>query len=288
MIIIDMNQVMISNLMAQIKRDTLDERLVRHMVLTSLRSYEKQYTEEYGEVVLAYDSRHYWRKDVFPYYKQNRKKDRQKSGHDWSSIFEVLNKIRDEIKEYFPYKVVEVHGAEADDVISTLCKNKGPKDRILILSGDKDFIQLQKYPGVTQYNPITKRPVTNDNPHKYIKEHVMRGDKSDGIPNFLSSDDCIVQGVRQKPISQKKIAKWIDQSPHQFCLDTEQMRNYHRNQRLIDFDYVPEEIEQQILDQYNSLNISGKKVPLEYFKEHQLNELMQDFFFRSSSPFKTK
>ena len=288
MIIIDMNQVMISNLMAQIKRDTLDEKLVRHMVLTSLRSYEKQYVEEYGEVVLAYDSRHYWRKDVFPYYKQNRKKDRQKSGHDWSSIFEVLNKIRDEIKEYFPYKVIEVHGAEADDVISTLCKNKGPKDRILILSGDKDFIQLQKYPGVTQYNPITKRPVTNDNPHKYIKEHVMRGDKSDGIPNFLSSDDCIVQGVRQKPISQKKIAKWIDQSPNQFCLDTEQMRNYHRNQRLIDFDYVPEEIEQQILDQYNSLNISGKKVPLEYFKEHQLNELMQDFFFRSSSPFKTK
>lgn len=288
MIIIDMNQVMISNLMAQIKRDTLDEKLVRHMVLTSLRSYEKQYTEEYGEIVLAYDSRHYWRKDVFPYYKQNRKKDRQKSGHDWSSIFEVLNKIRDEIKEYFPYKVIEVHGAEADDVISTLCKNKGPKDRILILSGDKDFIQLQKYPGVTQYNPITKRPVTNDNPHKYIKEHVMRGDKSDGIPNFLSSDDCIVQGVRQKPISQKKIAKWIDQSPNQFCLDTEQMRNYHRNQRLIDFDYVPEEIEQEILDEYNSLNISGKKVPLEYFKEHQLNELMQDFFFRSSSPFKTK
>ena len=288
MIIIDMNQVMISNLMAQIKRDTLDEKLVRHMVLTSLRSYEKQYTEEYGEVVLAYDSRHYWRKDVFPYYKQNRKKDRQKSGHDWSSIFEVLNKIRDEIKEYFPYKVIEVHGAEADDVISTLCKNKGPKDRVLILSGDKDFIQLQKYPGVTQYNPITKRPVTNDNPHKYIKEHVMRGDKSDGIPNFLSSDDCIVQGVRQKPISQKKIAKWIDQSPQQFCLDTEQMRNYHRNQRLIDFDYVPEEIEQQILDEYNSINISGKKVPLEYFKEHQLNELMQEFFFRSSSPFKSK
>ena len=258
------------------------------MVLTSLRSYEKQYIDEYGEVVLAYDSRHYWRKDVFPYYKQNRKKDREKSGHDWSQIFEVLNKIRDEIKEYFPYKVIEVHGAEADDVISTLCKNKRPKDRILILSGDKDFIQLQKYPGVRQYNPITKRPVTNEDPHKYIKEHVMRGDKSDGIPNFLSSDDTFVTGVRQKPISQKKMIKWVEQTPEQFCLDTEQMRNYHRNQRLIDFDFVPEEIEQKILDEYNSLNISGKKVPLEYFKEHQLNELMQDFFFRSSSPFKSK
>jgi 5'-3' exonuclease len=280
-----MNQVMISNLMAQIKKDSLNENLVRHMVLTSLRSYEKQYFNEYGEVVLAYDSRHYWRKDVFPFYKQNRKKDREKSGHDWHSIFEVLNKIRDEIRIYFPYKVVEVLGAEADDVVSTLCKNKEPKEKVLILSGDKDFIQLQKYPGVTQYNPITKRYVTHDNPFLYIREHVIRGDKSDGIPNFLSEDDVFISGSRQKPISQKKIGKWIEQDPSEFCASTEQMRNYHRNRNLIDFDYIPEEIEQKILDEYTSINISGKKVPLEYFKEHQLNDLMQEFFFRSSTPF---
>ena len=276
---------MISNLMAQIKKDSLNENLVRHMVLTSLRSYEKQYFNEYGEVVLAYDSRHYWRKEIFPFYKQNRKKDREKSGHDWHSIFEVLNKIRDEIRIYFPYKVVEVLGAEADDVVSTLCKNKEPKEKVLILSGDKDFIQLQKYPGVTQYNPITKRYVTHDNPFLYIREHVIRGDKSDGIPNFLSEDDVFISGSRQKPISQKKIGKWIEQDPSEFCASTEQMRNYHRNRNLIDFDYIPEEIEQKILDEYTSINISGKKVPLEYFKEHQLNDLMQEFFFRSSTPF---
>lgn len=288
MIIIDMNQVMISNLMAQIKRDKLDEKLVRHMVLTSLRSYEKQYCEEYGEVVLAYDSRHYWRKDIFPFYKQNRKKDREKSGHDWHNIFEVLNKIRDEIKQFFPYKVIEVHGAEADDVISTLCKNKNPRDRILILSGDKDFIQLQKYPGVSQYNPITKRSVSHENPYRFIKEHVMRGDKSDGIPNFLSEDDTFVTGVRQKPISQKKMIKWVEQDPSQFCDSVQQLRNYHRNRNLIDFDCIPDEIESKIMDEYNSLNISGKKVPLEYFKEHQLNDLMQEFFFRTSTPFKNE
>jgi 5'-3' exonuclease len=287
MVIIDMNQVMISNLMAQIKQSELNEKLVRHMVLTSLRSYEKQYTKEYGEVVLAYDSRHYWRKDLFPFYKASRKKARAESSHNWSAIFEVLNKIRDEIKEFFPYKVVEVHGAEADDVISTLCKNKGPKDKILILSGDKDFIQLQKYPGIKQYNPITKRPVANDDPWHYAKEHVMRGDKSDGIPNFLSDDDTFVTGVRQKPISQKKVAKWIEQKPEEFCATTQQLANYHRNRNLIDFDCVPAEIEDKILHEYNSINISGKKVPLEYFKEHQLNDLLQEFFFRSSSPFDT-
>lgn len=286
MIIIDMNQIMISNLMAQLKGDRLNEKLVRHMVLNSLRTYEKQYTDQYGEMVLAYDSKQYWRKEVFPFYKQNRKKDRERSGHDWTSIFEVLNKIRDEIREFFPYKVVEVLGAEADDVISTLCKNKGPKELILILSGDKDFIQLHKHRGIKQYNPVTKRYVSHDNPHSFIKEHILKGDKSDGIPNFLSPDDCFVKGERQRPISQKNLSNWIEQDPHQFCSTKEQLQNYHRNQRLIDFDCVPQEIEDMIMDEFNSLNNSEKKVPLEYFQKHQLNDLMQDYFFRSSTPFK--
>ena len=286
MIIIDMNQIMISNLMAQLKYDKLNENLVRHMVLSSLKSYEQKYGEKYGEMVLAYDSKQYWRKTYFPYYKQNRKKDREKSQHDWSAIFDVLNKIRDEIREYFPYKVVEVLGAEADDVISTLCKNKGPKELILILSGDKDFIQLHKYPGVYQYNPITKKSLGFDNPHAFIREHIIKGDKSDGIPNFLSPDDCFVKGERQRPISQKNLSKWVDMEPSKFCANETQLANYHRNRMLIDFDYVPEEIEQKILDEFNSLNTDGKQVPLEYFQQHQLNDLMQEYFFRSSTPFK--
>lgn len=284
MIIIDMNQIMISNLMVQLKNDVINENLVRHMVLTSLRMYEKQYSPEYGEVVLAYDSKFYWRKEYFPYYKQNRKRDREKSNHNWKSIFELLNKIRDEIKNYFPYKVLEVHGAEADDIISVLCKNKG-KGKVLILSGDKDFIQLQKYPGVYQYNPVTKNYISSDNPYCFIKEHIIRGDKSDGIPNILSKDDTFVNGERQKPISQKKLNKWIDEEPIKFCETEEQYRNYCRNKTLIDFDCIPEELESKILKEYTSINIDEKKVPLSYFHEYQLNDLIEDYFFRSKSPF---
>ena len=272
MIIIDMNQVMISNLMAQIKRDVLDEKLVRHMVLTSLRSYEKQYIDEYGEVVLAYDSRHYWRKDVFPYYKQNRKKDREKSGHDWSQIFEVLNKIRDEIKEYFPYKVIEVHGAEADDVISTLCKNKRPKDRILILSGDKDFIQLHKHSNVKQYSPILKKFVNGEDPNEYIKVHILKGDSSDGVPNVLSNDNVFVEGLRQKPLSKKKIEAWKD------GLDgatDEVARNYTRNKTLIDLDCIPEEIETKILETFSEAPCGDRSKMLTYFIESKLKELTE-------------
>lgn len=285
MIIIDMNQIMISNLMMQIKNKEMDENLVRHMVLTSLRSYEKQFESEYGEVVLAYDSKHYWRKSYFSFYKQNRKKDREKSSHNWKSIFELLNKIRDEIKLYFPYKVIEVDGAEADDVISVLCKNKS-KEKIIILSGDKDFIQLQKYPGVYQYNPATKSYIVTDNPYMFIKEHIIRGDKSDGIPNILSKDDVFVSGERQKPISQKKITKWLEIEPSKFCETEEQYKNYCRNKVLIDFDCIPQELENKIMQEYASINICEKKVPLDYFSKHKLNDLMQDYFFRiSKSPF---
>jgi len=274
MIIIDMNQIMISNLMTQIKKRHLDENLVRHLILKSLERYEKEYEDEYGEVVLAYDSRHYWRKEFFPYYKWSRKKDRQKSGLNWNSIFDLLNLIKEEIKEHFHYKVVEVDGAEADDVIAVLCKHKNPKERILILSGDKDFIQLHRYPGVVQYNPVTKRYVTSENPWTYVRQHVIKGDKSDGIPNFLSSDDTFVKGIRQRPISQKKLNVWVKQDPSMFCKTEEEYNNYCRNLQLIDADYIPESIQDKILNAYRGLNKIEKTIPLEYFRKHQLNQFM--------------
>lgn len=296
MILIDMNQIMISNLMMQLKDDTLNENLVRHMVLTALRAFERQYSPSYGEVVLAYDSKHYWRKETFPFYKQNRKKDREASKLDWNAIFEVLNKIRDEIKTYFPYKVVEVYGAEADDVISTLItyvsyrnskleKENKETEKVLILSGDKDFIQLQKYSFVRQYNPILKKEIKHDNPKEYILEHIIKGDKSDGIPNFLSDDDTFATNKRQKPISKKNLERWVTIDPCDFCQTIETKANYLRNKNLIDLSCIPETLGTEIINYYKTLNNSEKKVPLEYFQQYQLSKLMEEFAFRNTQPF---
>ena len=295
MILIDMNQIMISNLMMQLKGDALNENLVRHMVLTALRAFEKQYSPKYGEVVLAYDSKHYWRKEAFPYYKQNRKKDREASDLDWNAIFEVLNKIRDEIKTFFPYKVVEVYGAEADDVISALTtyqsyrnikleKEGKEPEQVLILSGDKDFIQLQKYPFVKQYNPILKKEVKHADPKAYIREHIIKGDKSDGIPNFLSDDDTFVVGKRQKPISKKNLERWVKLDPLDFCTTPEAKANYMRNKKLIDLTLVPEQLATEIVTSYKTINNSEKKVPLEYFQKHQLSKLIEEYVFRNTQP----
>lgn len=266
--------------MVQVKTSNgLDENLVRHMVLNSLRNYRKKFGEEYGELVLCYDSKFYWRKQEFPFYKQNRKKDRENSSHDWNAIFECLNKIRDEIRNNFPYVVMDVYGAEADDIISVLIKNNSDKDdpeKVLIMSGDKDFLQLGKYSFVSQYNPVQKKYITLDNPKEFLMEHIIKGDRSDGIPNFLSDDDTFVSGKRQKPINKKNLVKWISLDPESFCTDV-QLKNYERNKKLIDLSCIPDEIQRQIVEEFNRLNSTVKRgVTVDYFVKNKLTTLLND------------
>ena len=282
MILVDMNQVTISNLMMQLgsKRDNeLDENLVRHMVLNSIRGYRSRFHEAFGEMVLCYDSKKYWRRDYFPNYKSNRKKDRANSGLDWNTIFETLNNIRDEIKEIFPYKVLEVEGAEADDVIASIVQHVAETpsefEHILILSGDKDFIQLQKHNFVKQYSPTVKKFVKDIDPDIYIREHVLKGDRSDGVPNFLSPDNTFVDELRQKPLSKKKLETWIDLEPSDYCSD-EMMRNYQRNKTLIDLECIPSDLKVKILEEYQNAEHGDRSKLLNYFINKRLKNLMND------------
>ena len=280
MILVDMNQVTISNLMVQIgsKRDKeVDEDLVRHMVLNSLRLYRNKFGESFGELVLCYDSKKYWRRDFFPNYKSNRKKDRANSGLDWNTIFETLNNIRDEIKENFPYKVLEVEGAEADDCIATvvghIAQTPSEFEHILILSGDKDFIQLQKHNFVKQYSPVLKKFINGIDPDIYMTEHVLKGDRSDGIPNFLSPDNTFVDELRQKPMSKKKLSGWVFSEPEDFCTE-EMLRNYQRNKTLIDLECIPSELQSEILVEYQKPPKGERSKLLNYFIKKRLKNLM--------------
>lgn len=279
MIIVDLNQTMISNFMAQIGNHTnipIEEDLLRHMVLNSIRSYNAKFKAEYGEMVIACDDKNYWRRQVFPYYKANRKKDREKSEIDWNAVFVILNKIREELKEYFPYRVIQVETAEADDVIATLVKEFGnTNEKLLIVSGDKDFKQLQSYMNVKQYDPVRKRWLTEPNPDRYLREHIMRGDRGDGVPNFLSKDDTFVLNSRQKPLREDKLSVWLDQAPEAFCDET-MLRNYKRNQQLVDLSMIPDYIEAQVIEQYNAQVGKGREKLFNYFIENKLKNLLTD------------
>jgi 5'-3' exonuclease len=274
MIIVDVNQIMISNLMVQINGRNaveLSENLVRHMVLNSLRAYNKKFRKDYGEMVIACDSGKVWRRQAFPNYKAGRKANREKSEHNWELIFDILARVKDEIKTFLPYKVIELETAEADDIIAVLCRRI--KEKILILSGDKDFIQLHNE-RIRQYNPVLNKFVGKDeNPSLYIKEHILRGDRSDGIPNVLSDDNVFIEGRRQTPLSKKKIEAWVNEVVPTFT--EEQQKNYERNRQLIDLNCVPKELEDKINREFENIEVATRDKILNYFITKKLKTLIE-------------
>ena len=287
MILVDLNQVLLAGLMAQIsngkksmygKTFTLDESLIRHMVLMILKTHLKTFRKDYGEVVLCCDNRKYWRKEFFPFYKANRKKNREKSDLDWHMIFDMLAKFKQELKENFPYKVVDVEGAEADDIIGTLVPRHIMSENILIISSDGDFPQLQMYNGrssftVKQYNPSQKKFIVSENPLIELKEKVIRGDKGDGIPNVLSPSDCFVRDIRQTPISKGKLDKLMEKNYGEW--EDENARiGFSRNQTLIDLRHIPADIKDKIINTYEeTIPVKGKI--LDYFIANKLKSLME-------------
>lgn len=270
---------MISNILTQVGTHTevIEPNLVRHMVINKIRALKTKYENKYGELVIAADSRSYWRRDLFPQYKATRKADREKSDIDWHELFDILNMIKEEIKENFPYPVVQVDGAEADDVIATMVfKHKEPLntgERILILSGDKDFIQLQRYPDVDQFDPIRKRDMKSDNPKLFLDHLVLGGDRGDGVPNVLSPDNCLVEGQRQKPLREKKITEILGQKFEDLPEDIQ--RNYMRNRTMIDLSQIPTNIQESIVAEYESQLGKSRSKLFNYFVKHKMKLLME-------------
>jgi len=284
MILIDYNQVVIANFMAQSKslKEDVSVDLLRHMILNTLRLYRSKYSEEYGELVICCDSKNYWRKKIFPYYKAARKEIRKASNVDWNTLFEALETVREELITIFPYKTLIVDTAEADDIIGTLVhKYWQQEEKILIISSDKDFMQLQIYPNVEQYSPLMKTFVSTEDPQKFLFEHVVNGDRGDGVPNILSHDATFVNKERQKRITNKFRANHIAQNRVEggfriFFPNEQVQRNFQRNVSLVDLKAIPENIKKDIIDQYESYQEKDRSQIFQYFIKNRLKNLMSD------------
>jgi len=272
MILLDYSQIALSNIIVQ---KLNDENMIRHMILNSIRMYNKKYRNDYGQMVICADGMNTWRKEFYPQYKASRKKGRDSSGLDWQEIFRVLNLVRDEIKENLPYKVLHMEGCEADDIIGALTyetQEFGKFEPVMIISSDKDFIQLQKFSNVKQFSPIQKKSVGEKHPRKYLFEHICRGDKGDGIPNILSPDNCFVDEIRQTPLKQNLIDTWIDDES---IMPEEIKRNFHRNKRLIDLNEIPEDIYNNIVNIYDGQKPAMKMKVLNYLIKKRCNNLIE-------------
>ena len=283
MIIVDMHQVLISNIMAQLtmksykgtKVGVVNKELVRHMCCNSLRGYVRKFGNEYGKdnLVLACDSADPWRRDFFPNYKWSRRQGREESKSDWDLMFKIILEVKDEIAENLPYKVVAVDNAEADDIIAVIVGLQEEK-KYLIISGDKDFKQLQKYSNVNQFSPIQKVMVKEDNPIRYLHEQIIKGDRSDGVPNILSPDDVFTTKKKQSPITKKKLEEWaqVDDIP----LGSETKKYYNRNKKLIDLEQIPNALVESIINSYKNCKVPSRSKLLPYFMNYKLKSLIEN------------
>lgn len=277
MILIDNTQLLLSTIFTQVKDiSTIDEEMVRHIALNTYRMYRTKFKGKYGEIVLCQDANS-WRKEVFPHYKANRKKDRQGSEAKWDRAMSIMSKIRDEVRDNFPYKHMRINRCEADDVIAVLCKNFHKQEPIIIVSSDKDFAQLQQYPGVEQYSPTTKNKVVCKDPVATLNEHIIRGDSGDGVPNVLSDGDCfVIDGKRQKPITAKRLIELQESlGSNNLFFDETIRNNWERNKTLIDLSQIPQEVEAAILNKWEEPHDSSRSKLINYFMEHRLKNLME-------------
>ena len=282
MILIDYNAVAIGNLVVQ--RLDVEENLLRHMILNSIRMYRQKFQNEYGEVVIVADGQANWRRDVFPQYKYKRRKSRDESKIDWNEAFRIINMVRDEIRDHFPYKVMHEPNCEADDVIARLAletQEFGKHEPVMIISADHDFIQLHKYDNIKQYSPMLKKFVKDKNPRLYSMTHIFKGDGGDGVPNVLSDDNVFVDDRRQTPVTKKKLDAWLEAEDLQKVMGDTIYRNYLRNKKMIDLTETPDAIKEQIINSFENQDPGknkGKVFPYLVRKRcKRLVECVQEF-----------
>ncbi len=294
MIILDYSQIALSNILPfqnDIKRQSPEEikNLIRHTTLSTIKSYKKKYGKEYGEIVIACDGRNYWRKSIFPHYKAHRKANRDKSDLDWGFIFDTLGELRTDLINEFPYKVLLIDTAEADDIIAVLTEYTQEHllvenglfpepQKVLIVSSDKDFIQLQRNKNVRQWSPMQRKFVEGSQKdiQEYTIQHIVKGDSGDGIPNILSKDDVFVSGDRQKPFSAKRLPEFFEKGI-EACKNDEEKRNYQRNQQLVNFDYIPEDLSKTIISSYENTKPNGdKNSVMNYLIKNQCRLLLDE------------
>ena len=273
MILLDYSQTVIGSFMAMGRgKPVVEEDLLRHTILNSIRMFRNKFTKDYGEMVICCDGKDNWRKKVFPEYKANRRKNRENDPTDWKTLFELLHEMREELSKYFPYKVMHVEEAEADDIIAVIVRELS-EEPTLILSSDKDFIQLQKFDNVKQWSPLQKKFIVGD-PAESLYDKTIRGDTGDGVPNILSSDDTLItEGKRQTPITKKKMELWRGKKPEEFCNEA-MLRNYHRNKTMVDLRETPESIRINIVNQYDNQEAGDRSQLWNYFIDNRLKNLM--------------
>lgn len=274
MILLDYSSVMMSSIFSRIDDYENDVDLLRHQIFNIIRLYNVQYRSEYGEMILCMDGARNWRRERYPFYKANRRKSRNNSVHDWDAIYSILNSVRDEMTTMSPFRCIRIDRCEADDVIATLVEKQTSPEPILIISPDRDFVQLQKFPNVKQFSNIQKKWIEPKvSPEYDLQEKILKGDMGDGVPNVLSEDNVFVEDhSRQTPLRKQKFDALL-KDPE--ALGTTISRRVIRNRDLVDLSRTPDDIKQEIMQQFTVKQEGSINSLLTLFTKYKMKMLLE-------------
>jgi len=231
---------------------------VRHVAFSNILMYKKKYHKTHGTPVICVDSKPYWRELVFQHYKKNRDDSRDKSKIDWKMFSKSFKQVIEDMHGHLPYPIIDVSRCEGDDVICVLTQYAhARKDPVMIISSDKDMIQLQSmYSQVKQYSPAIGKLLSSSGSDYDILTHIIKGDASDGIPNIFSPDDIFINraGRRQKVVTKKMLEEVhaLDDPLEWKRLNKDEVAKFKRNKLLIDATMIPERLKTRIIETYES------------------------------------
>ena len=278
MILVDMGHFQTATLYGKDScASNVDINHFKHLLLFKLSNLLKKHKKKYGKLVLCYDYSDdgYWRKDIYPRYKGNRKDGLEDSETDFENFYTACNELEKEIDKNLSWITVKIKKLEADDLIGVIAKYWHNYEDVLIVSSDQDLYQLQQYNGVKQWHPINNKFLIDKNPLRNLKEKIIRGDTGDYIPNIHSDVKCFDEKIRQKSIYKKDLEKWLILDPEEFCKGP-MLDFYKRNDSLINLDKIPDNyvklIKSTFADKFNFPKTNNAMMYLSKMKFRNLLE----------------
>lgn len=206
----------------------------KNMMLRSLKKIFKEH--EASKVIICLEGHGNWRKQYYPEYKANRVGAREASKIDFDAFFKAQDEFVGNLAALLSnVQFLRVPHAEADDLIGVITK-KYPNWKITLISSDRDFYQLYKYSNYRQYDAIKGKYIEVLDPINYLLEKIILGDAGDNVPKLKAG---VGPKTAEKIInSEEGLEEWLKLEN----LEAE----FERNTTLISFDFIPEEVQNDI------------------------------------------
>jgi hypothetical protein len=263
-----------------------------HVALYSANKLFKQYKPD--RVVFAFEGGNNWRKEYTKNaisgvgYKANRVQDKS-----MEHLFELIKDFKDVMANYTSNVVLAVPGLEGDDVIGGYVQTyASPNDTIYVVSADRDFIQLLKYPNTYLVDPNTGKFRNQPGDKDYCEDidyfmflKCVRGDGGDNVPSaFPRVRESKIRAAYEDSYHRENFMNTTWEKP---CIDEngnpykQTMRVgdlFVENQMLMDLSKQPTEIREYMLEQVKATVENPGKYNnfrmLQFLGKHKLNQIL--------------